>query len=112
MEIVQWPGHRDLVFKSKSTKKKKKRGENKMAIRWIKNVLIDGEKSTVEIQIGDQFIGDKAYTRINQETESWFNTRFVERIPIINQGLKILQERLAGKSVKKPDGSDFEWSIS
>lgn len=83
-----------------------------MAIRWIKNVLIDGEKATIEIQIGDQFIGDKAYTRINQETEKWFNTRYVERVPIINQGLKILQERLNNKSVKNADGSGFAWSVS
>jgi hypothetical protein len=42
-----------------------------MSIRWIKNVLIDREKSTIEIQIGDRRIGDKCYTRINTETESW-----------------------------------------
>ena len=42
-----------------------------MSIRWVRNVLIDGEKSTVEIQLGARIIGDKCYTRINNEVEKW-----------------------------------------
>ena len=44
-----------------------------MAIRWMKNVIIDNAKSTIEIQLGDRKLGDKCYTRINNEIEQWFD---------------------------------------
>lgn len=81
-----------------------------MSIRWLKNVLIDGEKSTIEIQIGDRKIGDKCYTRINQETEVWFENTFGTRSGIINQGIDILKLRLKGKTITNPDGSPYEWN--
>ena len=56
-----------------------------MSIRWIKNVIIDGEKSTIEIQLGDKKIGDKCYTRISNELEVYFNNRSEVRDDIIAQ---------------------------
>ena len=81
-----------------------------MSIRWLKNVLIDGEKSTIEIQIGDRKIGDKCYTRINQELEVWFENMFESRGEIIAQGIEILKNRLHGKEVINPDGTPYEWN--
>jgi hypothetical protein len=80
-----------------------------MSIRWLKNVIIDGEKSTVEIQIGDRKIGDKCYTRINQELEAWFENISEMRADIIAQGTDILRNRLDGKTVTNPDGTPYEW---
>ena len=80
-----------------------------MSIRWIKNVVIDGEKSTIEIQIGDKKIGDKCYTRISNELEVYFNNVSEVRDDIIAQGLDILKKRLEGKKVSFPDGNDYDW---
>ncbi len=80
-----------------------------MSIRWIRNVLIDGEKSTVEIQIGDRRIGDKCYTRINDELEVWFENIYSTRNDIIAQGLDILKKRLEGKNITYPDGQLYDW---
>ena len=80
-----------------------------MAIRWIRNVLIDGEKSTVEIQIGENTIGDKCYTRINEETEVWFDNIYDTRNDIIAQGCDILKKRLEEKEVTYPDGQPYDW---
>ena len=81
-----------------------------MSIRWLRNVIIDNEKSTIEIQIGDKRIGDKCYTRINQETEVWFDNSFYERNDIIAQGIDILKRRLAGKTVTTPEGTPYAWN--
>ncbi|MBN1759377.1 MAG: hypothetical protein JW863_13705 [Chitinispirillaceae bacterium] len=81
-----------------------------MSIRWLRNVIIDNEKSTIEIQIGDRRIGDKCYTRINQETEVWFENAFLERTDIIAQGIDILKRRLEGKTVTNPDGTPYAWN--
>jgi hypothetical protein len=80
-----------------------------MSIRWVKNVLIDDDKSTLEIQIGDKKIGDKCYTRVNAETEMWFENIFDTRDDIIAQGLDILKKRLEGKNVTNPDGTIYDW---
>ena len=80
-----------------------------MSIRWIKNVVIDEEKSTIEIQIGDKKIGDKCYTRISNELEVYFNNSSEIRDDIIAQGLDILKKRLEGKKVTYPDGSEYDW---
>ena len=81
-----------------------------MSIRWLKNVLIDGEKSTLEVQIGDRKIGDKCYTRINQDLEVWFENISEMRSDIIAQGIDILKSRLDGKNVTNPDGTPYEWN--
>ena len=80
-----------------------------MSIRWIKNVLINGEKSTIEIQVGDKKIGDKCYTRINNEVESWFENIYDTRNDIIAQGLDILKKRLENKEVTYPDERQYDW---
>lgn len=80
-----------------------------MSIRWMKNVMIDGEKSTVVIQIGDRRIGDKCFTRINNEAEAWFENSTASREEIVDRGIEILRSRLAGKRVTFPDGREFDW---
>lgn len=80
-----------------------------MSIRWIKNLIIDGEKSTIEIQVGDKKIGDKCYTRINSEVECWFENIYDSRNDIIAQGLDILKKRLESKKVTYPDGRLYDW---
>jgi len=80
-----------------------------MSIRWLRNVVIDGEKSTVEIQVGDRHIGDKCYTRINDEVEAWFDNYYDGRGEIIAQGVDILRNRLAGKTLTYPDGRPYDW---
>ncbi|MCL2688774.1 MAG: hypothetical protein FWE57_02855 [Chitinispirillia bacterium] len=80
-----------------------------MSIRWLRNVLIEGEKSTIEIQIGDRRIGDKCYTRINEDTEVWFENIYNTRGDIIAQGIDILKKRLANKNITTPDGNPYDW---
>jgi len=80
-----------------------------MSIRWIKNVVIDKEKTTIEIQIGDRKIGDKCYTRISNETELYFTNAYDSRADIIAQGLDILKRRLESSKVLYPDGSEYDW---
>jgi hypothetical protein len=81
-----------------------------MSIRWVKNVIIDGQKSTVEVQIGARHIGDKCYIRFGTETEEWFSTNSEDRDTIIAEGIKILKRRLEGKTVTDPAGRTFDWS--
>lgn len=80
-----------------------------MSIRWIKNVVIDGEKSTLEIQLGDKKIGDKCYTRISNDVESYFNNISETRDEIISEGIDILKKNLEGKKVTYADGRDYDW---
>ncbi|HEX2958125.1 MAG TPA: hypothetical protein VHO70_14925 [Chitinispirillaceae bacterium] len=80
-----------------------------MSIRWVKNVLINNEKSTVEIQVGDKKIGDKCYTRINNELEVWFENMYETRADIIAQGIDLLKKRLEGKTVTCSDGTPYDW---
>jgi len=81
-----------------------------MSIRWLKNVIIDNEKSTIEVQVGDRKIGDKCYTRINQELELWFENLYETRGDIVAQGIDILKKRLKDKKVTNPDGTPYEWN--
>ena len=80
-----------------------------MSIRWIRNVAIDGEKTTVEIQLGDRRIGDKCYTRIGNDVEAYFDNLMDGRDDIVAQGIDILKKRLEGKTVAYPDGRDYDW---
>jgi hypothetical protein len=81
-----------------------------MSIRWLRNVVIDGQKSTIEVQLGDRRIGDKCYTRINDEVESWFDNYCGEdRAQIIAQGASILKARLNGRNVTYPNGQQYDW---
>jgi hypothetical protein len=80
-----------------------------MSIRWLKNVVIDGQKSTIEVQLGDRHIGDKCYTRVNDEVEAWFDNYSEERAEIIAQGVGILRNRLMGRNVTYPNGQAYDW---
>jgi len=80
-----------------------------MSFRWIKNVIIDGKKTMIEIQLGDKKIGDKCYTRIGDEVEKWFDNISENRDDIIAQGIDILKRRLANKNVTYPDGRPYDW---
>ncbi|MDR2592199.1 MAG: hypothetical protein LBC59_05265 [Chitinispirillales bacterium] len=82
-----------------------------MSIRWLRNVVIDGKKSTLEVQLGDRRIGDKCYTRINEEVESWFDNYggSEDRAQIIAQGVNILRARLNGRNVTYPNGQQYDW---
>lgn len=80
-----------------------------MSIKWIRNIVIDDEKTTIEIQIGNRRIGDKCYTRISNEVEVYFNNIYDRRDDIVSQGLDILKRRLEGKKVTYPDGRDYDW---
>ncbi|MBD3321210.1 MAG: hypothetical protein GF350_08965 [Chitinivibrionales bacterium] len=81
-----------------------------MSIRWLKNVIIDNEKTTLEIQLGEHHIGDKCYTRIGNDIENWFVTGSKVREDIISEGLEILKKRLSGKKVTFPDGREYDWN--
>jgi hypothetical protein len=80
-----------------------------MAIRWMKNLMIDGTKSTIEIQLGDRKLGDKCYTRVNNEIELWFENFSDLRDDILAQGLDILKQRLEDKSVTYQNGTPYDW---
>jgi hypothetical protein len=71
--------------------------------------MINDEKSTIEVQIGDRKIGDKCYTRINNEMEIWFENMYDTRSDIIAQGIDLLKKRLDGKKVSYPDGTLYDW---
>ena len=80
-----------------------------MSLRWIRNVVVDEQKCTIEIQIGDKKIGDKCYTRLNTEVEVWFENIFDTRNDIIAQGIDILKKRLEPKQITYPDGRIYDW---
>lgn len=80
-----------------------------MSIRWIRNLVIDGEKSSLEIQIGDKRIGDKCYVRVNNEVEIWFNNLFSSREEIIAQGIDLLKQKLKDRDTTYPDGREYDW---
>jgi hypothetical protein len=80
-----------------------------MSIRWAKNVVIDGAKSVIEIQLGDRIIGDKCYTRIGTEVEKWFDNISDSREDVIAQGLDILKRRCLARAVTHPDGRPYDW---
>ena len=80
-----------------------------MAIRWMKNVIIDNVKSTIEVKLGDRKLGDKCYTRINNEIEQWFDNFSDTREDVIAQGLDILKQRLEGKTVTTQSGTAYDW---
>jgi hypothetical protein len=84
-------------------------GERTMSIRFIRNVIIDGEKSTLEVQMGAAKIGDKCYTRIGRDIEKWFDNISDQRDDIIAQGLDILKERIGTKKITYPDGTPYDW---
>jgi hypothetical protein len=80
-----------------------------MSIRWIRNVVVDGKQSTLEILLGDRSIADKCYIRMNQDDELWFRPETNNREEVLQQGIDILKHRLVGKNVLASNGSAFPW---
>jgi len=80
-----------------------------MSIRWIRNVVVDGKQSTLEVLLGDRAIADKCYTRVNQEEELWFRPKTDNRDAVLQQGIDILRNRLQGKNILASNGSAFPW---
>jgi len=80
-----------------------------MAVRWIRNVNIDGNETTIEVQIGYKVIGDKCYTRVGNEIEQYFRIKSDDRNEIVIQGKNLLQQQLANKKITYTDGRDYDW---
>jgi len=80
-----------------------------MSIHWIRNVLIDNEKTTMEILMGDSEISDKCYVRINSGNEHWFVPKGETRKDIMQQGVDILKDKFDGKAITFQNGKDFDW---
>ncbi|MGM0443773.1 MAG: hypothetical protein ACQEQV_06255 [Fibrobacterota bacterium] len=81
-----------------------------MSIRWIRNVVVDGEETTLEIQLGFRHMGDRCYVRVGTELEEYFRPPSENREDIVNEGLLKLQEKLKDSVVTNPDGSYYEWT--
>ncbi len=80
-----------------------------MSIRWIRSVVVDGRQATLEVLLGDRSIADKCYIRVNQDEELWFRPSTDNREAILQQGIDMLKDRLAGKNVLGSNGSAFPW---
>ena len=80
-----------------------------MSIRWIRNVVVDGKQTTLEVLLGETRIADKCYVRVNQGEESWFRPASDDRQAILRQGIEMLKSRLDGKNVMAQNGSSFPW---
>ena len=80
-----------------------------MSIRWIRNVMVDGRQTTLEVMLGDNKIADKCYVRLNQDEEYWFHPSADNREAILEQGIDMLKSRLRGKTIRAQNGSDFGW---
>lgn len=80
-----------------------------MSIRWIRNVVVDGRQTTLEVLLGNRSIADKCYVRVNQDEELWFRPSSENREAILQQGIEMLKGRLDGKKVTAQNGSAFPW---
>ena len=80
-----------------------------MSIRWIRNVVVDGRQTTLEVLLGEKSIADKCYIRVNQDEEFWFRPASNNRQAILQQGIEMLKNRLDGKKVTAQNGSNFPW---
>lgn len=79
------------------------------SIRWIQNVLINGETATLEVMMGVNTIADRCYVRVNQEPEHWFNPTSSQRDLILLQGKAILKQLLNDHEVSLPNGEPLAW---
>jgi hypothetical protein len=80
-----------------------------VSIRWIRNVVVDGRQTTLEVLLGESRIADKCYIRVNQDEEFWFRPSSDNRHAILQQGIDMLKNRLGGKQVMGQNGSAFPW---
>jgi len=79
------------------------------SLRWIRNILVDGEKVTMEIVLGVDYLGHRCYAKINKDSEIWFECVSTERSEIIEKGKNVLKKALKGKSLTFGDGSPYNW---
>jgi len=82
-----------------------------MSIHWIRNILIDEKKTTIEILMGDHEISDKCYVRVNSGKEHWFVPKGESRAEIMQQGIDILKRKFEGKTVTQSNGEEFDWGF-
>ncbi len=85
-----------------------------MAIIWARNVLIDGEPHTIEVLLGERYIGDKMYYRIGKQEPVWFEIKDVPpmkitRDVILEKALSRIKEVLKDRKVTYIDGREFDW---
>lgn len=80
-----------------------------MSIRWIRNVVVDGKQTTLEVMLGASRIADKCYVRVNQDDEYWFRPASEDRDVVLRQGIEMLQSRFTGRTVEGPNGGPFAW---
>jgi hypothetical protein len=80
-----------------------------MSIRWIRNVVVEGRQTTLEVLLGERFIADKCYIRVNQDEELWFRPVSDNRQDILQQGIDMLKQRFDGKKVTAQNGANFPW---
>ncbi len=80
-----------------------------MSIRWIRNVMIDSEESTLEIQLGYTTIGDRCYIRVGSDLEEYFTPISQHRAGIIEEGIAQLQNKLSTNSVTTIEGNLYDW---
>lgn len=80
-----------------------------MSIRWIRNVVVDGKQTTLEVMLGASRIADKCYVRVNQDEEFWFRPTTDRRETILEEGIEMLKSRFQGKTVEGSNGSPFTW---
>ncbi|MCL2207938.1 MAG: hypothetical protein FWB90_07605 [Fibromonadales bacterium] len=79
------------------------------SIRWIRYVIVNGVKCTLEIMVGMQRIADRCYVRINQEPELWFTPISESRDDVVKEAMQILYQRLQGSEILNLDGTPFQW---
>ena len=80
-----------------------------MAIRWVRNICIDGKETTLEIQIGYKVIGDKSYTRIGGDMEVYFDVKTENRAEIVEKGKDLLKGQLCNNKITYKDGREYDW---
>ncbi len=80
-----------------------------MSVRWIRNVMVDGEESTLEIQLGYKSIGDRCYIRVGTEVEVYFTPFSQHRSGIVEEGIAQLQAKLMNNTVTTLEGVIYGW---
>ncbi|OGJ89536.1 MAG: hypothetical protein A2487_12160 [Candidatus Raymondbacteria bacterium RifOxyC12_full_50_8] len=76
---------------------------------WIKNLIVDGKKTSIMVMFGNIVIGDKACYRIGTESEVWFEAETQDREAIIEQGKELIRKQLKNKDIRNPDNTPYQW---
>ena len=77
-----------------------------MSIHWIRNVLVEKDKTTLEILLGDHEISDKCYARVNSGSEHWFVPKGETRDEVMQQGIDILKSKFGNVDVEMEKDED------